>query len=649
MLNFHKKISTDHALLLLILLVGALLRFYRLQEIPFTHDEFSAILRTQFSSFHDLIEKGVKIDGHPAGIQVFLYFLVKVFGVSEAVLKTPFIIFGVLSIWLIFLIGKDWFNSTVGLVAASFVSFLQFPVMYSQIARPYASGLFFSLMMVCFWTRIIFHPQRKFYLNLAGYILSSALCTYNHHFSMLFAAIVGVTGLFYCPKPRLRRYLSAALIIIVLYLPHLPILFYQLGIGGVEGWLSKPRYDFILDFIQYIFHFSVYVYLLILLLISLSLYWYQEAPPVKKKFILISLTWFLLPYLIGFFYSTYRSSVLQYSVLIFSFPFLLFVLFGYFKTTKSLHKIILVALIGTVTIPTLIFGRQHYTLFYKGAYREIVFESRQVVDSLGSAKCSVILDVKKEINPYYLKKLNCPALPFRYFEDIGGKNHLLTYLDSVKTDFLAFGCLSSTNWENYALMIEKFPFLIQHKAYCGGDFYLFSRKKPAQTVTEYFSCITNTFEPSLPDWGWIDETRCIDSVPIEGKKSFVNQAGVEFSPAYSTSLRGMIHSENDVIDVSVDVRTPSVFPGAWLVLSVSSYGKDLRWNSVPINDYVQPGHSGRVFQSLRVSDLDLRHHQLKFNAYIWNPMKSPYIMDNFTVRVRTGNPVIYGLYREVGE
>ncbi|MEI7725967.1 MAG: glycosyltransferase family 39 protein [Bacteroidota bacterium] len=648
MQKVFRRISIDDVLIVLILLIGGLLRFYRLSEIPFTHDEFSAIIRTQFSTFHELIEKGVKVDGHPAGVQVFLYYMVRFFGVSEAILKTPFIIFGLLSIWLIYLIGKDWFNSTVGLVAASFVAFLQFPVMYSQIARPYASGLCFALLLVFFWTKVIFYPNRRYYLNLAGFIISGALCSYNHHFSMMFAAMVGITGLFYCPRKKMRQYVAAGILIIVLYLPHLPILLYQLGVGGIEGWLSKPRYDFILDYIQYIFQFSVYIYLLIIVLISLSLYWYQEKPAVNKKFIFISFVWFLLPYFIGFLYSKYRSSVLQYSVLIFSFPFLLFILFGFFKTTKSIHKIVLVALIGMIVISSLVVERQHYKLFYKGIYREIVADSKRVVDSLGTHNVMVILDTKKEINPYYLKKLNCLTLPFRYIEDIGGRGTLLTFLDSCKADYLAFGCLSSTNWVNYALIQEKFPWLIQHKPYCGGDFYLFSRIKPVKVSGEYFYTLTNTFEPSLPDWGYVNEKRCTDSLTIEGKKSFVNDTGIEFSPTYTKSLRDMIHSENDVIDVSVDVRTPLVFPGAWLVVSVTSDGKDIKWSSAAISDYVKPGNQGRVFESLRISDIELRHHRLMFHAFVWNPMKSPYILDNFTVRVRRGNPVIYGLYRKVG-
>lgn len=624
MRRFFRNLSVNDALLFLIIGVGALLRFYRLPDIPFTHDEFSAIIRTRFDSFGELIDKGVRIDGHPAGVQVFLYYLVRAFGVSEPLLKTPFIIFGLISVWLVYRVGRDWFNDTTGLVAASFVAFLQFPVMYSQIARPYASGLCFSLMMVWFWTKVVFHPQRKYFLNLAGYILSGALCVYNHHFSMLFAAMVGLTGLFYCPRAKYTYYIAAGLMIIALYLPHMPIFLYQLGTGGIEGWLSKPRYDFILDYLQYVFQFSVYIYLLIVVLVSLWLYWYAEKPPVQRKFILISVAWFLLPMIIGFFYSTFRSSVLQYSVMIFSFPFLLFALFGFFKTTEPLHKIILVSLTAIVVLPSLIFERQHYKLFYRGAYGEIVAASKQAADSLGTGRCKVILDTKKEINAYYLEKLNCTGMPFSYLEDLGGKRSLPAFLDSCRSDFLAFGCLASTDWENYALMLEKFPFLLQHKTYAGGDFYLFSRIRPAKPATEYYFSAGIPLEPGLQEYN------------------------AEFSPAFSTSLRGLMHAENDVIDVSADVSTPPGFRGAWLVVSVTSDGRDIRWSSVALDDYVKPGSRARVFQSLRLSDIEFRHHRLMFNAYIWNPLKSTYRMDDFRVSARSGNPFIYGLYRKIG-
>ena len=91
---------SNRTILFLILLVAAALRFYNYFEIPYTHDEFSALFRTQFDSFSELIAKGVKIDGHPAGVHVFLYYWTKIFGYSEWIVKLPFTILSICSVYL---------------------------------------------------------------------------------------------------------------------------------------------------------------------------------------------------------------------------------------------------------------------------------------------------------------------------------------------------------------------------------------------------------------------------------------------------------------------------------------------------------------------------------------------------------------------
>jgi hypothetical protein len=302
-----------------------------------------------------------------------------------------------------------------------------------------------------------------------------------------------------------------------------------------------------------------------------------------------------------------------------------------------------------VVIPSLVVGRKHFSVFYRSPYREIVAESKQVTDSLGVDRCMVILDAKKEINPYYLQKLNCNNLKFKYFDDLWKGGALIPILDSTGADYLAFGCLASTKQEIYPMILERFPYLLTHKMYSGGEFFLFSKIKPARTLTEYFEVSMNGFEPSLPEWGWVDELKCSDSLPITGSRSFVNKNGDEFSPTYSRSLRDMMQNESDIVDVSVDLRLPMVFPGAWLVTTVTSGERTIKWLSVPVGDYIKPGQTGRVYQSVRLSDVELRHHRLIFTTYIWNPVRSTYVMDNFTVKIRTGNPLIYGLYRKIGE
>ena len=88
---------TNRTILVLIIVVAAVLRFFNYAEIPFTHDEFSALSRLHYDNFSILIREGVMPDGHPAGVHVFLYYWVRIFGSDEWIAKLPFTIFGLLS------------------------------------------------------------------------------------------------------------------------------------------------------------------------------------------------------------------------------------------------------------------------------------------------------------------------------------------------------------------------------------------------------------------------------------------------------------------------------------------------------------------------------------------------------------------------
>src|ERR1035437_4084935 len=102
--------KNDNILLIIILIVAAILRFWDFFNIPFMHDELSALVRTHFNSFSDLINYGVKGDMHPAGVQVFLFYWVKIFGEKEFIVKLPFIVSGLLAIYYTYKVAGFWFN-----------------------------------------------------------------------------------------------------------------------------------------------------------------------------------------------------------------------------------------------------------------------------------------------------------------------------------------------------------------------------------------------------------------------------------------------------------------------------------------------------------------------------------------------------------
>jgi len=64
--------KTEKVILAFILFLGAFLRIYNYWDFSLSNDELSALARLDFTSFSDLIQNGVRIDGHPAAAQALL-------------------------------------------------------------------------------------------------------------------------------------------------------------------------------------------------------------------------------------------------------------------------------------------------------------------------------------------------------------------------------------------------------------------------------------------------------------------------------------------------------------------------------------------------------------------------------------------------
>jgi len=640
---------TNNKILILILIISSVLRLYHYVEIPYTHDEFSALFRTHFNSFSELIEKGVKVDGHPAGIQVFLYYWTAIFGYSEWIVKLPFICFGILSVLMIYLIAKEWYNETVALISASFLASIQFTIMYSQIARPYISGLFFSLLMVYFWTKIIRNPHKRLYLNSLFFIVSATLCAYNHYFSLLFAVIVGVSGIFFIQKQFLLKYMASGFIIALLYIPHLQIFIYQLKVGGVGGWLGKPNNDFILNYLGYIFDFSTVTYLLIALLIIFGLFNSGKIQQNFKHFTLF-LSWFILPFLIGFFYSKYVNSVLQYSVLIFSMPFLFFVLFGHYKSMPIKANLILVFAILSVNTYAVVKERKHYELFYNSPYEQILADQESAKRTFNNIACIIHSnDENKKISQYYIDKLNYKT-DFVWYDSFGSEKDFIAYIQKQAqvSDYMYFGCLSSIDPNVVPLIQDYFPEIKIQKNYAGGTTFVFSKSNNSEKVIDL-----QDFETKGKKlWSSIDENKISDSLAFSGNFSYVLDEKTEWGPKFAIPLSQVMLNKNNFIDISAKVHLTGKSDDILLVATLNSTDQNFFWSGTSFDRYnTNTCHDKKdwitIHHSVKLSDMNLNYPDIQLQIYVWNKGLNKFLIDDISINLRKGNPMIYGLLEKI--
>ena len=150
MMKIYSK--SENILLAGIILVAIILRFYLFDQWSLSNDELSALSRLQYESLNQCIRDGVKFnDFHPAGVEVFLWYWTGLFGSDVWVVRLPFVIMGICSVIMVYVLGKQWFNKNVALLSAASLAILEYPILFSQLARPYSPGLLFVLLYTYFW------------------------------------------------------------------------------------------------------------------------------------------------------------------------------------------------------------------------------------------------------------------------------------------------------------------------------------------------------------------------------------------------------------------------------------------------------------------------------------------------------------------
>lgn len=132
----------------LILLLGLILRLISLNQSLWLDETTTALVSKM--SLGDLFTKFLPGDFHPPLYYLLVKYWVAIFGNSEFLLRLPSVFFGVATIYLIFLIGKEVFGRNVGLMASVLLATSGLHVYYSQEARMYSLATF--LVSLAFFT-----------------------------------------------------------------------------------------------------------------------------------------------------------------------------------------------------------------------------------------------------------------------------------------------------------------------------------------------------------------------------------------------------------------------------------------------------------------------------------------------------------------
>lgn len=598
--------------IILALLFFAALAF-RLFHInfSFSNDELSAVMRCHQNSFSDLITNGVLVDFHPAGVQSFMYFWIKLFGESELAVRFPFAIFGSLAVVFSYLYTKRKFGSTPALLTAIALIILEFPLLHGQIARPYSSGLMLSMLLILLWDKVVLpkkNEEKNIIKNLILLSVVFAANAYNHYFSALFAGIVFVSGLFVIKREYLFKYILFGVIAFILFLPHINITLKHMSIGGIGSWLGKPSSDFLYQHILHIFNNSLALTLLIVNSLMLYLIINKKSVLGKWRIRLFILMLFLLPFLIGYYYSIFENSVLQNRVLLFSMPFLLIFIFSFFNEAKTKFQRALIlfiplALVWHTILIDKYYEKEHFINFKEIA--KICSNTHKIMNSsevLSLQHCN-----SKDYLQYYLQDT---SINFSIYEITNDKQllSLRSILESNK-DKQYTEYISTKPQNRIATMMISSEFQISDYSdadkYSNGYHY-FGRAKSWQRINTNNSSIIKH----------IDFTN--DTLELLNTEY---SQGIEYKSNKNKSI---------ILDMRFIFKLENKSTEAMIVFSSeNSINSDIKtWWSAPLKYFHNKEWSTVSFQiPIKVINGD------NIKVYIWNPKKESILLSDYEIGI----------------
>lgn len=280
----YRAPSWQAAVLIAILALAAFLRFYDLGEESLWVDELASLSFASPKDATGVVDFVRSDDVHPPLYYLVLHYTLKLFGESEAAIRLPSAVAGILTVGVAYLLGRRIYSNAEGLTVALVMAVSWWPVTYSQEARNYAMLLLFATLSSFFWWGCWRGLRERFRRRLpweaVGYIVSATACSYSHYFGLLLVALQGFAlltlALFLDVSGRRAsgRSVPTALWVLLLYVPvalaYLPWASSLLQHSGGEAWFGRPGTSSLEWFITEVFGRSVLLTILCTVLLALG-------------------------------------------------------------------------------------------------------------------------------------------------------------------------------------------------------------------------------------------------------------------------------------------------------------------------------------------------------------------------------------------
>lgn len=385
-----------------ILILSFLIRLINLNQSLWLDEAINVVYASRLDLWSYLTSYSLA-DFHPPGWFLVLWLWGHIFGFSEVSVRMPSVIFGVLTIYVTYLIGKKLFSLRTGLIAALFLALSPLHIYYSQEARMYSLAAFAVASSVYFLFKLI-DGDRKAVLF---YLISLILLLYSDYVALLILPFEFIFG-FIKMRRKLKPFIFSWAIAFLVFTPWLILFPKQLENGQMTasvliGWQKVVGGHQVKDlvtlfvkiFVGRISFTNKFLYFAVISAIALPYLLLLLNTVVNfKKWLkdrnIFILSWLILPILLGFFISFFIP-IFSYFRFLFILPAFYLLVALFLNESNYLFKnfVIFLIILGEVICSALylinpLFHREDWrsaTAFIKNTAAEsslIVFEDKVV-------------------------------------------------------------------------------------------------------------------------------------------------------------------------------------------------------------------------------------------------------------------------------
>ncbi len=408
--------------LILILLLSFFLRVFLLDFESLWLDEGSSIRFAKLGVAE--IFESTQTDAHPPLYYLLLHFWIKIFGDSEFSVRFPSVIFGVLTVWVVYKFCFKFWSRNVAILSSLIVGISTFQVFYSQEARMYSLLCFLSTLSFFYFMKILRDDQFKFYVF---YSVVNVFLLYTHLYSF-FVLLAQVIYVIFVERERVKGLVVSFIFSFVFYIPRFFVVLNQAKsfLLSSEFWLPRPGFvDLLKTLAQFagatypmprddagnvilwrfiVEYLSAGVLLFIMFaLVFLSVLEFGEFQRERRRIYIILLLWFFMPIFVPYVLSQFMTPFyFARYVIASSVAFYILISIGYenFEMKFKPH------LLGIVIFLSVINLAWYYGKINKEQWREAVkfIEGRAVDEDLVIAS--------KEVFYYYVKRKDFDTFKF---------------------------------------------------------------------------------------------------------------------------------------------------------------------------------------------------------------------------------------------